>query len=149
MSKKKHDLVAALKAAFQEQVEDTELQRNYDGFKSKLESCTIEHNDIVFDVNKNLEIIGNLKDSILTAAMCGALSPNLVDEINRLEEENRPMIKRIEDLKEQIDYNEELIEKYEQLSFHKLFTWWQALTAVDPETEPWLEWKETYNDKII
>jgi hypothetical protein len=149
MSKKKHDPVKALKAAFKEQIEDTELQRNYDGFKSSLESCKVEHNDIVLEVNKNLESISALKNSVLTAAIRGVLSPNLVDEINRLEEENEPMIERIGALKEQIDYNKELIKKYEYLNEHKLFVWWKALTAVDPETEPWLEWKETYNDKII
>lgn len=149
MSKKKHDPVKALKAAFKEQIEDTELQRNYDGFKSSLESCKVEYNDIVLEVNKNLESISALKNSVLTAAMRGVLSPNLVDEINRLKEENEPMIERIEALKEQIDSNEELIKKYEYLNEHKLFVWWKALKAVDPETEPWLEWKETYNDKII
>lgn len=149
MSKKKHNPVKALKDAFKEEIEDTELQRNYDGFKSSLESCRTEHNDIVLEVNKNLDIIHSLKYSVLTAAMHGVLSPDLVDEINRLEEENKPMIERIENLKEQIDYNKELIEKYDILSERKLFVWWQALTAVDPETKPWLEWKETYNDKII
>jgi len=149
MSKKKHDPVKALKAAFQEQVEDTERQRNYDGFKSSLESCKVEHNDIVLTVNKNLESISNLKDSVLNAAINGVLSPDLVDEINRLEGENGPMVERIEALKEQIDYNKAVIEKYDILSERELFVWWKALTAVDSETKPWLEWKETYKDKMI
>ena len=149
MNKKKHDPVKALEAAFKEQVEDYELQRNYDSFISMLESCRIEHNDIVLNLNKNLESIRTLKDSILNAAMCGILSPNLVDEINRLEVENEPMIERIKDLKNQIDRNKELIDKYDYLNDHKLFVWWQAFNAVDPETKPWLEWKETYKDRII
>ena len=27
--------------------------------------------------------------------------------------------------------------------------WWKVIKAVDPETKPQLEWKETFKDKII
>jgi hypothetical protein len=149
MSKKKHDPVKALKAAFKEQIEDTELQRNYDGFKHNLEHTKEKHNELVPQINQNLSSIRTLKESILNLALEGVLSPDASTRVKELEEANEDLIERIEEYKMEIEENQASIEKYEQLNFHKLFIWWKALRAVDPETEPWLEWKETYNDKII
>ena len=149
MSKKKHDPVKALKAAFQEQVEDTELQRNYDGFKHNLEYAKEKHNELVPQINQNLEVIRTLSDSILNLAIEGILSPDASARVKELEEVNKDLIERVKEYKVEIEENQTLIEKYDILNDRKLFTWWEAFKAVDPETESWLEWKETYANKII
>lgn len=149
MSKKKHDPIKALKAAFQEQVEDKELQRNYDSFKSAYDYAKEEHNKLVPQINENLATLQTLKESVLCLALEGVLSPDASARVKELEGVNMDLIERIEEYKGEMEYNKSLIENYELLSERKLFTWWKALKAVDPETEPWLEWKETFNDKII
>lgn len=149
MSKKKHDPVKALKAALQETVENTELQENYDRFKRNLEYAKEKHNELVPQINQNLATIRTLKESILNLALEGVLSPDASARVKELEEVNVNLIERIEEYKTEMEENRALIEKYDSLNGRKLFVWWEALTAVDPETKPWLEWKETYNDKII
>ena len=150
MSKKKqHDPVEALKKAFEEQVNDQELQRNYDGFKRNLEYVKSQHNELVPLINANLHSIRSLKDVVLNSAMEGVTALEAVEQIKVLEDKNSEMIEQINAYKEKIDYNKGLIEKYDYLNDHKLFVWWQALKAVDPETKSWIEWKETYKDKII
>jgi len=149
MSKKKHDPVKALKAAFKEEIEDTELQDNYDGFKSIVERYREEYNHLATEINSNLKAIENLKEVVLKSAMCGILSPAAVEQIEELESDNETLIKEIEKVKNELEYNKKLIKRYEFNSNHKLFVWWQALKAVDPETEAWLEWKVNYENKII
>lgn len=149
MIKKKHNPVEALKKAFEEVVNDPELQGNYDRFKSALKRAKNEHNELVPVVNRNLDEILTLKESILNLAMLGIISTEARDRVLQLEADNEDMIHMIERYKSEIDENQALIEKYDSLNDHKLFVWWQALVAVDPETLPWLEWKETFKDKII
>ena len=149
MSKKKHDPVKALKTAFKEEIEDTELQDNYDGFKSIVERYREEYNHLATEINSNLKAIENLKEVVLKSAMCGILSPAAVEQIEELESDNETLIKEIEKVKNELEYNKKLIKRYEFNSNHKLFVWWQALKAVDPETEAWLEWKVNYENKII
>ena len=148
-SKKKLDPVKDLKKAFEEVVKDPELQNNYDRFKRDLARAKREHNELVPAVNSNLEEIRTLKESILNLAMLGIVSTEARDRVLKLEADNEDMIHMIDRWKSEIDENQSLIEKYDYLNEHKLFVWWQALMAVDPETRPWLEWKETFKDKII
>lgn len=148
-TKKKPDPVKALKKAFEEAVSDPELQDNYDRFKRDLARAKREHNELVPAVNSNLEEIRTLKESILNLAMLGIISTEARDRVIQLEADNEDMIHMIERWKSEIDENQSLIEKYDYLNDHKLFVWWQALKAVDPETRPWLEWKETYKHKMI
>lgn len=149
MSKKKHNPVEALKKAFKDVVNDPELQGNYDRFKSALKRAKNEHNELVPVVNRNLDEIRTLKESILNLAMLGIISTEARDRVLQLEADNEDMIHMIERYKSEIDENQALIDKYDSLNDRKLFVWWQALVAVDPETGPWLEWKENFKDKII
>lgn len=149
MSKQKHDPVKSLKAAFRETVEDGELQSNYDRFNSNLEYAKEKHNELVPQINQNLATIRTLKESILNLALEGVLSPDASARVKELEEVNGNLIERIEEYKTEMEENRALIEKYDSLTEHKLFVWWKAITAVDTETEPWLDWKEIYKDKII
>lgn len=149
MIRRKHNPAKALKKAFKEVVNDTELQRNYDGFKISLKRAKNEHNELVPVVNRNMDEIHTLKESILNLAMLGIISTEARDRVLQLEADNDDMVHMIERYKSEIDENQTLIDKYDSLNDHKLFVWWQALVAVDPETGPWLEWKETFNNRII
>lgn len=149
MSKKKHDPVKALIKAFQDDVNDTELQENYDRFVRDLQMYKDKHNEFVPAVNENLGKIRTLKEAVLSQALSGVLAPHTVEKINEIEKDNESLIKNIEFYQGKISKTADLIEKYEDWSGRKLFIWWKAICAVDPETKPWLEWKETFKDKII
>lgn len=147
--KKKHDPVKALMKAFQDEVNDTELQENYDRFTRDLQRFKDSHNEIVPIVNENLGKIRSLKEAVLSQALSGVLAPQAIEKINEIEKENESLIKNIEFYQGKISETASLIEKYEDWSGRKLFTWWKALRAADPTTEAWMEWKKTYEGKII
>jgi uncharacterized membrane protein YgaE (UPF0421/DUF939 family) len=149
MSKKKHDPVKALMDAFHAEVNDTELQENYNRFTKDLQRYKDKHNEIVPTVNENLEKLRILKAAVLAQAISGVLAPQAVEKITAIEEENKDLIKNIEFYQGKIKETADLIEKYEDWSGRKLFIWWQAICAVDPETAPWMDWKKTYEGKII
>jgi len=149
MSKKKHDPVKALKKAFQQEWDDNELDERYQRFERDLERAKEAHNELVPVINDNLAVIRPLKESVLEQALCGVLSTDATLKIKELEAENEELIEKIEAQREIIDENKALMEKYKDWSDRKLFIWWQAIKAVDPETEPWIEWKDKRDAKIF
>jgi hypothetical protein len=146
---KQYNAVNALKKAFQEEIEDLEIQKNYDRFQEDLQMYKDKHNEIVPTANENLEKIRTLKEAVLTQALIGVLAPQAVEKIAEIEKENEALIKNIKFYQGKIQETTDLIEKYKDWSGRNLFTWWKVILAVDPETEPWLKWKETYKDRII
>ena len=149
MSKKKHDPVKALIKAFNTEVNDTELQENYDRLVRDLARLKEEHNKIIPQVNENLEKIRSLKDAIFNQAINGIIATEAIEKIKEIEADNEKYLSNINIYLEKINKTATLIEKYEDWSTRKLFIWWQAIKAVDPETVAWLEWKKTYEGKII
>jgi len=149
MSKEKHNPIKELKKAFQQEWDDNELQERFNRFESDLKSAKDAHNKLVSQVNANLHTINTLKESVLQQALCGVLSHEATEKIYKLEAENEELIKKIEFQKEAISKNADLMDKYEDWSDRKLFIWWQAIKAVDPETEPWMEWKDKRDSKIF
>ena len=149
MSNKKHDPLKALKQAFQKSYDDNELQERFNRFEKDLKSAKETHNKLVPRVNANLHTINTLKESVLQQALCGVLSLEATEKIKTLEAENKELIQKIEFQKEAISKNADLMDKYEDWSDRKLFIWWQAIKAVDPETEPWVEWKDKFDKKIF
>lgn len=149
MSKKKHDPVKALKKAFQQEWDDNELDERYQRFERDLERAKEAHNELVPVINNNLQVIRTLKESVLEQALCGVLSSDATLKIKELEAENEGLIEKIEAHRKIIDENKSLMEKYKDWSDRKLFIWWQAIKAVDPETEPWIEWKDKRDTKIF
>lgn len=149
MAKKEHNPVEALKKAFNEEVNDTELQERYDRFHKDLDRVREGHNKLVTSINQNLEVIHNLKDVVYKSAVQGILAEEAVKKIKELEAENADLVKELDSYKDRIQYNKDLIEKYKDWSDRKLFIWWQALKAADPTTEAWIQWKEAFKNKII
>jgi hypothetical protein len=150
MSKKKeHNPVEALKKAFEDEVNDLELQERYDLFQKNLKRAKDDHNKLVPLLNQNVEARNVLTGVIYSSAMEGILSIEATKKVKELKAEMEVLVAELEIHKESMDYNQKLIEKYKDWSDRKLFIWWQALKAVDPETKAYIEWKETYKDRII
>lgn len=149
MAKKEHNPVEALKKAFNEEVNDTELQERYDRFIKDLERVTEGHNKLVTEINQNLEAIQILKDVVYKSAIQGILVNEATVKIKELEAVNVELMEELDSYKDRIQYNKDLIEKYKDWSGRKLFVWWQVLKVVDPNTEDWMQFRETFKDKII
>ena len=149
MAKKEHNPVEALKKAFNEEVNDTELQERYDRFLKDLERVTEGHNKLVAEINQNIEAIHILKDVVYKSAVQGILAEEAVKKIKELEVVNVELMEELDSYKDRIKYNKDLIEKYKDWSERKLFIWWQVLKTVDPTTEAWMQWKEAFKNKII
>ena len=147
--KKEHNPVEALKKAFNEEVNDTELQERYDRFIKDLERVTEGHNKLVTEINQNLEAIHILKDVVYKSAIQGILVNEATLKIKELEAVNLELMEELDSYKDRIQYNKDLIEKYKDWSGRKLFVWWQVLKVVDPNTEDWMQFRETFKDKII
>ena len=149
MSKKKHDPVKALMDAFEEQVNDLELQERYDRFKSSRDYARDEHNKLVLQINANISDLKILESCILEQAKLGIIATEAITKVKEIEEVNDGLIHRLEGFRATMDENGDLIKKYDDMTQDRLFVWWQAIKAVEPETKPWLEFKQLYRDKHI
>ena len=149
MSKKKHDPVKALIKAFHDEVKDTELQENYNRFERDLKRVKEHHNQLVPLINSTLQKIQVLKDAVLNQAINEIIATDAIKRLSDLEKEKTEYIEKIEMYKEEIIRLGSLMEKYEDWSERKFFLWWKVIKVVDPETMPWVDWKKTYEGKII
>lgn len=149
MAKKQHDPVKALKKAFQAEVEDLELQERYDRFQEQFEHAKKLHNELVQEANPIIAQINTLRDTITDQAILGIIATEAISKLKELEAKVKGIAENIEVHKESFDYNKKLMESYQRSSDAKMFVWYQALKAVDPETPSFLEWRETYKNRII
>jgi uncharacterized protein YukE len=146
---KKHNPVKALMKAFYDDVNDHELQDNYNQFEKNLKLDKERYNKLIPQINQNLTTIQDLKESIFTQSLQGIIANNAIQMYKDVEKENETLMQKLGALKEEIKHTASLMEKYEDWSGRKLFTWWKAICAVEPKTLPWADWKKTYEGKII
>lgn len=141
--------VKALMNDFIESYDDDELQNNYNEFQRELDDAKKQHNKLVNMVNDNNAKIRTLKDSLLNQVMNGVTSETVINEIKKRESRDESLRQSVNDKLNTIESNRKLIEKYETLTEKKLFTWWKALRAVEPNIPEWLSWKREYDKKIF
>lgn len=149
MSKTKHDPVKALMVAFLSDVNDHELQDSYNVFEKTLKLNKERHNKLIPQINQNITTIQDLKESIFTQSLYGIITKDAIQMYKDIEKENENLIQKLSTLAEEIKHTAALIEGYEDLSSQKLFSWWKAISAVEPNTIPWSDWKTEYEGKII
>lgn len=150
MKEKRHNPVKALKKAFQEELDDQELQRNYDSFQDNLKASIDKKNELLEKRNKNLIKVEAFKESILRLAMEGETSTDLVKKVKDLERKNNSLNTNIGCAEDDIAYYQWLIEKYESKSDCRFYVWWKAFKEVDPDnTKSWIDWISQYENKII
>ena len=135
--------------AFLSDVNDTELQENYNRFERDLKRVKEQHNQLVPLVNSTLQKIESLKDAVLNQAMNEIIATDAIKRLHDLEKERTEYFVKIEKYKEEILRLGTLMENYEDWSQRKLFGWWKAIHAVEPNTPAWMDWKKTYEGKII
>jgi len=134
---------------FMEDFNDDELTNRYDNFKNTVKSLKDRYNEKVPAVNEALNKRATLNDMILTCAKMGIVNQEAVEKDKEIQKFLDDVIPTIDDLKSKWEHEEALIKKYEENSHNKLFQYWRIFKTLDKKTAPWLEWKKTYEKRII
>jgi hypothetical protein len=149
-SKTEKTAIELLEQAFQEELNDQELQQRFDGFNKRLNDVKSQYNPKVPIINELINKRNSLSSIIFDSTLEGIIAKEAIDKYKLIDNDYQIIAKEIKGLQESMDEIEELIKKYQDLSERKLFCWWKSFKAIDPKgTQPWLEWKKPYNHKII
>lgn len=134
---------------FMEDVNDQELQRNFDNYQRDRETAKERYNELVPQINEMNQHGSALKELIVDLA-CRQLPT--ADAVKALLDSAEPY----KELKNKIDYQKGLMDEadrmikfYKDNSERKLFHYWKVFDSLDATTEPWMDWKRTYSDNII
>ena len=136
-------------ALFKEDIEDWELQGNYDSFQKRRESAKESYNKHVPILNDLSSKIVDLKELIVSLALYQAPADIAVMHLKELE---------IKFDNEQMQANEYysvmeeqtlLIAKYDDWNDRKLFIHWNYLTMLKATEVPFMEWRSEYENIII
>ena len=134
---------------FKEDLNDKELQGNYDRFQKSRESAKESYNKHVPILNDLSSKIVDLKELIVSLALYQAPTDIAVKKLTELE---------IKFDNEQIQANEYysvmeeqtlLIAKYADWRDRKLFIHWNYLTMLKVTEVPYMEWRSEYENIII
>lgn len=136
--------------AFEEDINDKELQLRYDGFLRRLDEAKENYNQQVPVINELIRKKSVLHSSIFSLAIEGIISTEANQEYKKIREEYDELEKEVVRLKNAMEEVEDLIKKYQDGSHNKLFAWWKSFKAIEPKgTKPWIEWKRPYENLII
>jgi flagellar capping protein FliD len=134
---------------FNEEVNDKELQRRFDGFKNTEKRLVEQHNELVQPINEKLSEKSRLEHVIVESAKLGILHTEAVGMLKSAEKELAELTTKIAKIDEDLENERRLIKKYEDGTEAKLFHYWGMLTALDNTIKPWISFKEDYRDKIF
>jgi chromosome segregation ATPase len=151
MAKTKKELTDLEKVTkeFNADFNDKELQERFDRFERTLADLKERYNKHVPEVNEKMKMVQDLAQMILDSAMMGFLNNDAIaktKEINTYLDGIRP---HLNSLQEQMQKEQDLINKYKELSKNKFFHYWKIFKAIDSSTPPWLEWFKQYEKNII
>ena len=134
---------------FKEDLEDRELQRNFEGFKKHRESAKTSYNTCVPALNSMISKIVNLKELIVSLSVQGLPVEKAVKRLAKLDNSFTKLSKKADQYKEEMTKQDTLIDRYERLNESKLFMHWNYLTLLKVTCEPWMDWKKQYKDIMI
>lgn len=136
-------------ALFKEDLEDRELQGNFESFQRARESAKTSYNATVPTLNSMIDRIVNLKELIVTLAVQGLPTENVVKRLAKLDASFTALAKKSDAYKQELDRQDALIKNYRDWNERKLFMHWKYLTHFGVTSEPWLDWKKQYIDTMI
>ena len=134
---------------FKEDLEDRELQENFDGFKRHLESAKTSYNACVPTLNSMISKIVNLKELIVSLSVQGLPTEKAVNRLAKIDDVFTKLSEKADTYKTELDKQSDLIKKYEDWNERKLFMHWKYLTHFKVTKEPWLDWKKQFIDVMI
>ena len=112
---------------FNGDLEDRELQENYEGFKKHRESAKTSYNVLVPTINSMISKIVNLKELIVSLAVQGLPTDKPVKRLAKLDSEFTKLTEKADKYKAEMDEQDMLIKRYEDWNTRKLFIHWQYL----------------------
>jgi len=136
-------------ALFKEDLEDGELQENFQSFQRARESAKTSYNATVPTLNSMVDKIVNLKELIVTLAVQGLPTEKVVKKLAKLDDSFTALAKKSDAYKQELDRQDALIKNYKDWNERKLFMHWKYLTHFGVTSEPWLDWKKQYIDTMI
>jgi hypothetical protein len=134
---------------FKEDLEDRELQGNYECFKKHRESAKTSYNTIVPTLNSMISKIVNLKELIVSLSVQGLPTEKAVKRLAKLDNSFTKLSEKADQYKEEMDKQDTLIDRYKRLNESKLFMHWKYLTHLKVTKELWMDWKKQYEDVMI
>jgi len=136
-------------ALFKEDMEDRELQENFESFKRSRESVKTSYNATVPSLNSMVDKIVNLKELIVTLSVQGLSTEKVVKRLAKLDASFTALAKKSDAYKQELDRQDALIKNYKDWNERKLFMHWKYLTHFKVTDEPWLDWKKQFIDTMI
>jgi hypothetical protein len=146
---KKNIAQEKLMNAFEEELNDKELQERYDRFRENEKREKERYNNQVPVVNELIKRVNDLQHVVLESAVLGILAIESIEELKKLRIELEEAKKIADGFRAAMEYQKDLAEKYEDYSDRKLFHWWKSLKAVGIEVMAWGDWKRQYENVII
>ena len=134
---------------FKEDLEDRELQGNYDRFQKRRESAKKSYNKYVPLLNDLSLKIVDLKELIISLALYQAPSGKTVKNLKKLEIKFDNMQMQANEYYSVMEEQTLLIAKYEDWNGRKLFIHWEYLTLLKATEVPYMEWRTEYENTII
>ena len=138
-------------AVFNEDLEDRELQENYDKFLEKEEYYKSKYNELVPTINKLDARIDEIKETIISLAMSSpeSLRSGLIKELKKSKKKSNKLKSIADEYYIKMEEQTTLIKRYQSMNDHKLFLHWQYLKHLGVTEKPWLDWSPQYKDRMI
>lgn len=150
MAKKKElTPMEAIHKAFMEDFNDNELQERFNNFERTVKHFKGLYNDLVPKINERIDRQKKLVSLIIESAKLGFLNTDLVNDLKETEKYLEEWCAKADEFRAKFEEEEALIKKYKEGAHNRLFQWWKSFRAIDPQTQPWLEWKKPYENRIF
>ena len=151
MAKPKKELtpMEALHKEFMSDFNDNELQERFNNFEKNVKYWKGLYNDLVPKINDNINKKNTLVALIVECAKLDMLNTDAVNQLKETEKYLDEWFSKADEYRAKFEEEDALIKKYKEGSHNRLFNWWKAFRAIDPKTEPWLEWSKPYSNRIF
>ena len=134
---------------FKEDLDDRELQGNYDRFQKRRESAKKSYNKYVPLLNDLSSKIVDLKELIISLALYQAPTKKTVKKLTELEIKFNNEQMQAKEHYSVMEEQDVLIKRYEDWNSRKLFIHWNYLTMLKVTKIPYMEWLSKYESIII
>jgi len=134
---------------FESDLNDPELQERYNRFVKNLEESKAQYNEHIPEVNQKIKMSQDLAQMIIDSAMMGFLNNDAIQKAKEVSAYLDGIRPHLDSLKEGIETQKDLIDKYKEKSKDKFFHYWKVLKSIDSTTAPWMEWYRPYENRII
>lgn len=151
MAKTKKELtpIEALHKAFMEDFNDNELQDRFDKFEKNVQYWKGLYNELVPKINEQINKKNTLVSLIVECAKLGMLNTDAINQLKEIEKYLEEWCSKADEYRSNFVKEETLIKRYKDGSHDRLFNYWKCFKAIDPKTEPWVDWSKPYKNRIF